>query len=64
MQSSFIYYKQWRIQDFLDMGAYSKGGGTLPIFFPKTAWNWKTLDWEGRACLEPPLDLLMLIVEN
>ena len=58
---------QWRIQDFPEEGAPTPQGGANIRFcqnFPKTAWNWKNLDPQGRGSaslapppLDPPLQL-------
>ena len=51
--------RQWRIQDFPEVGRQPSRRGVNIRFcqiFPKTAWNWKNLDPRGgRVFLAPPL---------
>ena len=51
---------QWRIQDFLDVGAPTlrgEGGANIRFcqIFLKTAWNWNNLNAEGGGRSSRPL---------
>ena len=59
MSTTWYNSNQWRIQDFPEWGAPTAKVGAPTYYFgqfsPKTAWNWRNLDWEGGRIPGAPL---------